>query len=604
MKFTKIADAYKNGIIFNYYKNSKINEKLILLESKNGTDIAGNIFYLLKELSKKEYQNYKIAIPLKKELFEDKKKILDKYGIFNVEFIEVGSLNYYKYLYTAKYLFSDSTFPVNYAKKEEQVYVNTWHGTPLKKLGKSNIKRGYALGNVQRNFIMADFLIYPNPFMEKTMIDSFMFENLSTGKIINEGYPRNSVFFNENSSNKLKSQLKLENKEIIAYMPTWRGSYNNINIESQNNTLKKYFSEIDKLLSDNQIMYVKLHNIVENQINYDNYKHVKSFPKDIETYDFLNIANCLITDYSSVFFDFASSKKKIILFAYDEEEYCENNGTYFPLSELSFPKVYDVEKLVNEINNIKNYDDEDFLRKFCKYDRANSAKYICEYVILNKDNDIKVKNLKSNDKPNVLIYVGSLKNNNITKRLVNLLENIDLNKRNYYLTSNSHEIAKNPAILHELSKIIDYIPLKDRLTFNIKDLIVSKLFFRFGFYNKLIKKQLDSYFEKNICKYFPNNNFKYVIQFTGLNKLMINLFDRFKSKKTIFIQSNMLKKIKKDKSYELTLKNAYDDYDDVFLINENLLKSKLKISPKKSNLIISNEDDLEKFIEDFESIFK
>ena len=90
----------------------------------------------------------------------------------------------------------------------------------------------------------------------------------------------------------------------------------------------------------------------------------------------------LITDYSSVFFDFANTGRKIILFNYDEEDYQSYRGFYFPLSDLPFPKVTTIDELINELNCAKNYDDAGFLEKFCTYDNPDAAKNICRHIFL------------------------------------------------------------------------------------------------------------------------------------------------------------------------------------------------------------------------------
>ena len=64
----------------------------------------------------------------------------------------------------------------------------------------------------------------------------------------------------------------------------------------------------------------------------------------------LNAVDCLITDYSSVFFDYANTKRKVILFAYDHKEYLGDRGLYFPLEDMPFPKVYNYEELALELN--------------------------------------------------------------------------------------------------------------------------------------------------------------------------------------------------------------------------------------------------------------
>lgn len=592
----------KNAVLNDYYHKLSIDENLIFLESKNGNDIAGNIFYLIKELNKSEYDGFKIVLSLKNNLHDSKRALLENYGLSRIIFTETGTLKYYKYLYSAKYLFSDATLPSAFVKKPDQVYLNTWHGTPLKNLGKANAKRGYGLGNVQRNFAMADYLLYPNPFMEEAMISSFMLENLSNAQVMNEGYPRNTILFDEEAALKLKSQIGVQNKQIIVYMPTWRGVYTDLDIEGQNKAIKKYLSELDELLSVDQLLYVKLHTVVKDEINYGEYEHIQSFPQEYETYDVLNMADCLLTDYSSVFFDYACSKKKIILFVYDEEEYLRDMGTYFSLDELPFPRVYNTSQLIEEINTAKNYDDAEFLDKFCKYDNHQATKNICEYIILNKNQDILLKNIKTNGKENILIFTGNLTDNHVTDLLKDLLDNIDLNERNYFLTFRASRVKNHASLLYELSQKLNYIPLHDNLTLTTKDALAARLYFKNNKSNNKIKKQLDQCYKRNLTKYYPSIIFDKIIHFSGSDEEIINLFERAPGEKIIFVHENMVRALKNGKRHKLTLKQAYQSYDNIFVIKKELLEPVLELSAGKSEIIVCENDSPEEFIGKFESL--
>ena len=113
-------------------------------------------------------------------------------------------------------------------------------------------------------------------------------------------------------------------------MPTYR---DNKKPKEEIEFISDMLSKIDEKLNDNQVLYVNLHPFIGDKIEY-NFKHIEKFPNQYETYEFLNATDCLITDYSSVFFDYANTKNKIILFTYDlleyfEREYCStrtNNG--------------------------------------------------------------------------------------------------------------------------------------------------------------------------------------------------------------------------------------------------------------------------------------
>jgi CDP-glycerol glycerophosphotransferase len=206
--YRRIKKIIIDSILTYKYYQLKINDKLILIESKHGFDLAGNMFYILKELRGKKYDEYRLILVLKKDIQDKVKKILKRYGINNVLFIKPLSLKYCNFLYSSKYLFNDTSFPSWFIKKEGQIYLNTWHGTPLKKMGRDVGNMAYSLGNIQKNFLMADYLLYPNDFMKNKMIDAYMLEDIYKGNIINAGYPRNAIFYDEKRANLLKEELE------------------------------------------------------------------------------------------------------------------------------------------------------------------------------------------------------------------------------------------------------------------------------------------------------------------------------------------------------------------------------------------------------------
>ena len=109
--------------------------------------------------------------------------------------MKFGSISYYRMLSRAKYLINDSTFPGRFIKKDGQIYLNVWHGTPLKCMGRDNVEERYSMGNVMRNLLMSDYLLFSNVFMEEKMRGAYMLDNLYKGQYIHECYPRNEIFF-------------------------------------------------------------------------------------------------------------------------------------------------------------------------------------------------------------------------------------------------------------------------------------------------------------------------------------------------------------------------------------------------------------------------
>ena len=119
-----------------YYKHCPVVENRILFESFHGTTISDSPFYILKELlSRDDADKYEIYYSTNPEDYETHKKFIEANDI-PVKLVSITSYKYLKVLATAKYLINNSSFPVYFIRKDEQVYLQTWHGTPLKTLGK------------------------------------------------------------------------------------------------------------------------------------------------------------------------------------------------------------------------------------------------------------------------------------------------------------------------------------------------------------------------------------------------------------------------------------------------------------------------------------
>ena len=155
-------DFFKARFIFTkYYENSHIHEKEILLQSYDGSSISGNVYYILLELCKNEqYKEFKKYVVANKKNYDKIKEDIESRQLENAEVIVLHSQIYCRKLAEAKYLINNATFPTYFIKKQEQIYLNTWHGTPLKGMGRNIKNAPNELGNTQRNFLMADYLCF------------------------------------------------------------------------------------------------------------------------------------------------------------------------------------------------------------------------------------------------------------------------------------------------------------------------------------------------------------------------------------------------------------------------------------------------------------
>lgn len=137
---------------------------------------------MMRELAKDP--TFTIYYTSKKELMGEHRKILDAYGLNRVQLIPLGSRKYQKILATSRYLVNNVSFPTYFIRREGQVYLNTWHGTPLKTLGKKMAMGIQDMSNMQRNFLHSSYLLHPNRYTMDHMMEDYNLNHLYTGKVI------------------------------------------------------------------------------------------------------------------------------------------------------------------------------------------------------------------------------------------------------------------------------------------------------------------------------------------------------------------------------------------------------------------------------------
>lgn len=449
------------------YQKEAVKKNRILVQSQQGNNLNGNMFYLLKELcANPSYSSCEIGIAYaggKKAAFEG---LMKQYGLerAGVTYLQIHSKEYLSYLASAEYLFNDTSYATYYIKKKGQKYFNTWHGTPLKTLGKSTAKDYFDIGNLQKTFMQSDVLLYPSSYMCNVMRKDYMLYGAESARAWLCGYPRNEIFFSKERAETVKKELLLEGKQVIAYMPTWRGTVRLVTQE-QSNQLARMLQTLDEGLRDDQILYVNLHPYVEQLVEYSGYRHIRRFPGQYETYDMLNACDVLVTDYSSVFFDYAVSKNQVILFAYDKEEYLRERGMYIDMDTLPFPQVRTVEELLRELSGDRRTEPESlqkFQETYAPYERAAMSADICRQFIFGEDARIRQERLDDGKRENVLIMAGSFEHPETQEHLPYLLQNSGSSKRNYYVTYTLENIAGNQEFLQNLPDCVYYMGTMNR----------------------------------------------------------------------------------------------------------------------------------------------
>ena len=253
-------------------------------------------------------------------------------SIKGIKFVKTDTLKYFKTALASRCWITNSSIErgLNFRGKNT-FYFNTWHGTPIKKMGTDLSKKNKSFSKKgESNF---DVMTAQGDFEIEVFSRAF---GISENKFLKCGLPRNDILSKYTSETvaDIKQKLGLSNgKKIILYAPTFReyerDSLNNCVLVPKIDLLKwqQHLGEKYCLLLRAHYEVSKIMNIKENE-----------FVKDVSLYPCLNdlmiAADILISDYSSIFFDFSIMDKPMLHYTYDYEMYSEKRGMYFDIREM------------------------------------------------------------------------------------------------------------------------------------------------------------------------------------------------------------------------------------------------------------------------------
>ncbi len=351
----------------------------VLFISDDRATLGGNLKSVYDFLPDKDYEKVVILRANKKAKTKLKTKLKTVY-----------------YLSTSKYiLLEDLVQATSYMKvRKNQELVQLWHGPgAFKKFGHSREKTD--LKRIHKGYKKYTKAITSSEAIRPCYAEAFA---IDIEKVQAKGFPRTDMFFNQEYINSKKAELLkkypfIANKKVILFAPTYRGTqYYNADYDLEKLDLEKIYNELKE---QNYIFIFKWHPFIYNKISakkegtekFNKYKEYKDFYYDLseerDINDLLLITDILITDYSSLIFDYVFTNKPIIYFAYDLELYENDRGMYFPFKEYVYGEVTKTnEELLNAIQNASLEEEKRkiFKEKFVGACDGHSTEKTCNWV--------------------------------------------------------------------------------------------------------------------------------------------------------------------------------------------------------------------------------
>ena len=272
------------------------------------------------------------------------------------------------------------------------VRINLWHGTPLKKIARDVVpvteKRDKPYQKLLDGLNKGDYVISPSPYLSKKILAGAF--GLPAGHAPVLGYPRTDVLglsrdelicFCRRYSRELLPYISIAEKYsyVFIYMPTWRDDDReyfakaNIDLEA----LSKALSDMDA------VFFIKLHPLTADA-DISGYDNIIKIRNDADIYPFLPFTDALVTDYSSIYFDYLMLDREIVFIPYDFENYTKNRELYFDYDKVTPGKKYSsFSSFIAELGDIGTMDHSSernrIKKQFIKFDDHNASERLYRY---------------------------------------------------------------------------------------------------------------------------------------------------------------------------------------------------------------------------------
>jgi CDP-glycerol glycerophosphotransferase len=307
------------------------------------------------------------------------------------EVIREGSRAFHEAFARARFIVTNDHFPEWFTRRHDQVCLQTWHGAPLKRLGLDMQELRRQPGRVRRPWSEEvanwQYFVSPNRFSTPILRRAYGIE----GEVLETGYPRDDILSHPHRkqlARELRQRLALPDEvRVVLYAPTYRD-----NIIERRGVyrldLHLDFEQLRRSLGDDTVVLFRKHHYVADAVP----DTAHGFVRDVSSYpdctELLLAADVLVTDYSSVMFDYANTGRPMLFFTYDLETYSDDiRGFYFDFMEKApGPLLGTTSELADALNDIEAVRTEfggryaEFVSTFCELDDGYAAARVVERV--------------------------------------------------------------------------------------------------------------------------------------------------------------------------------------------------------------------------------
>ncbi len=514
------------------WRRSPIAKDTVFYESFSGNGMLGNPEAIFRGLLAAEDMAHLSHVWALKDLRAYGSTIREFADNPRIRFVRSGSPAYFRALATSEYLVNNATFPTDFGKRVGQTYLNTWHGTPLKRMGYDIPNGAIEAANTMRNLVSADYLLSASPYMTSQMYrQAYKLEGFFRGTIIEEGYPR--IDRQEASAEEKQavrdrleeSGIPLGDREIILYAPTWKGTTFRKPVDDVTEMVERA-EQLQASLDDTRyIVLLKIHQAAHTAAQGRSELNQILVPNEIPTNLILSVSSTLITDYSSIYFDFLTTGRPILFYSPDLAEYDETRGYYLAPDEWPGPVCRTMAELVATLSHYlgggaarpdvsTRY--EDAVRRFCPYEDGHATDRIIDIVFRGATHGYRTLREDAGNRESILLYLGGMARNGITTSALNLLNTIDHTRFDVSVTFAQGNYWSVPATQKEINPHVRQFPRIGGMNGSKLAQLRRHLEFRIGQMGlRDADPQRTRLWDDEWVRCFGDSTFDYVVDFSG-----------------------------------------------------------------------------------------
>jgi CDP-glycerol glycerophosphotransferase len=281
----------------------------------------------------------------------------------------------------ADLLIANTHTEVPWEKADSTTYVQTWHGTPLKRIHRDVLWAPPGrLDRLDGDVARWDLLLSPNQVSTPRLRRAFGYD----GEVLESGYPRNDLLSSpdrEAAGAKVRAQLGIaQDARVVLYTPTWRDD----EAFAEGNPDVPLALDLETFrrgLGEDHVLLVRAHNMVTGRNSIEVSPGVLDVSWFPDVRDLYVATDVLVTDYSSTMFDFAITGRPIVFFAYDLERFSSTvRGFYFDLAaEAPGPIVRTTDEVVAALRSLSSIGHDyaeryvAFRTRYCSLEDGGSA---------------------------------------------------------------------------------------------------------------------------------------------------------------------------------------------------------------------------------------